>query len=160
VSAAALILSLGGMVHANGSFPDPTGAVLLTITDPDAGEKIALDRAGLESLPRRSFETTTIWTEGVKTFEGVPLSAILNRMGISEGKVRLTAVNDYSVEIPVEEVLQNDPLIADLVDGQEMSLRDKGPLWLVYPYDSDTRYQNETFFARSIWQLNRLEAHK
>jgi hypothetical protein len=38
-----------------------------------------------------------------------------------------------------------------------MSVRDKGPLWLVYPYDSAAKYQSEVVFSRSIWQLNRLE---
>ena len=38
-----------------------------------------------------------------------------------------------------------------------MTLRDKGPLWLVYPYDADTAYQSEVIYARSVWQLDRIE---
>jgi len=29
-------------------------------------------------------------------------------------------------------------------------------LWIVYPYDSDNRFQSEIYFSRSIWQLARL----
>jgi hypothetical protein len=37
-----------------------------------------------------------------------------------------------------------------------MSVRDKGPLWVIYPYDSDD-YRSEVIYSRSIWQLDRLE---
>ena len=40
--------------------------------------------------------------------------------------------------------------------GAPMSVRDKGPLWIVYPYDQNTDYQSEVVFSRSIWQLNRI----
>lgn len=39
-----------------------------------------------------------------------------------------------------------------------MSVRDKGPLWVIYPYDSDPALQSEVTYARSIWQLVRIEA--
>ena len=38
-----------------------------------------------------------------------------------------------------------------------MSLRDKGPLWIVYPFDSNPSYSTEVTYARSIWQLDRIE---
>jgi hypothetical protein len=39
-----------------------------------------------------------------------------------------------------------------------MSMRNKGPLWLVYPYDSNVALQTEAVYARSIWQLVRIES--
>lgn len=136
--------------------PAPEGPVLLTIRG--VGDSpVELDRAALESLPRRAFATGTIWTEGVSTFEGVSLAALLARLDVNDGTLKATAVNDYSVELPVAEVLRNDPIIADRRDGQPMSLRGKGPLWIVYPYDSDPAFQTEIVYARSIWQLDRIE---
>jgi hypothetical protein len=38
-----------------------------------------------------------------------------------------------------------------------MSIREKGPLWLVYPYDLNKAYQSETIYSRSIWQLVRID---
>ncbi len=37
-----------------------------------------------------------------------------------------------------------------------MSVREKGPLWIVYPYSSSPEFQNEVIYSRSIWQLNRI----
>jgi hypothetical protein len=41
-----------------------------------------------------------------------------------------------------------------------MSVRDKGPLWLIYPYDSKAEYQSETIYSRSIWQLVKIDLTK
>jgi len=35
-------------------------------------------------------------------------------------------------------------------------LREKGPLWVIYPYDSDAKFRTEVIYSRSIWQLDRL----
>ncbi|RYH00603.1 oxidoreductase, partial [Salipiger sp. IMCC34102] len=38
-----------------------------------------------------------------------------------------------------------------------MQVRDKGPLWIVYPYDDTPEYRSEVIYSRSIWQLDRIE---
>lgn len=130
--------------------------VLLTVTG--APEDRQYDRAALEALGEVEFVTTTIWTEGEQTFTGVPLSAILADAGVTEGTIKATAVNDYAVDIPVEEVLDADwPIVAYELNGEVMSLRDKGPLWIVYPYDSDPELRSEVVYSRSVWQLDRLD---
>jgi len=68
-----------------------------------------------------------------------------------------SAINDYTIEFPVEDALLEGPMIAYLLDGAPMSVRDKGPLWIVYPYDLNPDFQNEDAYARSIWQLDRIE---
>jgi hypothetical protein len=35
-------------------------------------------------------------------------------------------------------------------------VRDKGPLFIVYPYDSDPQLATQTFYGRSAWQLAKL----
>ncbi|PZR00224.1 MAG: oxidoreductase [Cereibacter sphaeroides] len=115
------------------------------------------DREDLEKMPQVSYRTSTIWTDGVLEFQGVPLRAVLEAVGVSEGMVVLSASNDYEAEIPVDTLTDDVPMIAMSIDGKLMSLRDKGPLWLVYPYDSATEYQSEVVYTRSVWQLERIE---
>ncbi len=43
------------------------------------------------------------------------------------------------------------------MNGETMPVRRKGPLWIVYPYDSDEAYRSEAIYSRSIWQLDRIE---
>ena len=120
------------------------------------GETRTYDRAALEALPAETFETSTIWTDGTQTFTGVPLSALMEELGIEAGTLTATAINDYAVEIPVADVLEDGPILAYEMDGAPMSRRDKGPLWIVYPYDADPAFRTETVYARSIWQLDEI----
>ena len=128
---------------------------VLTVTG--AGEPREYDMEALRALPSESFETSTIWTDGASTFEGVPLAALMADLGVEEGTLRATAINDYTVEIPVADALEDGPIVAYARDGAPMSVRDKGPLWVVYPYDADEAFRSETVYGRSIWQLDRIE---
>lgn len=121
-------------------------------------EAIVLDSEALDALPVAGFETTTPWTEGPTRFEGVPLSVLIDRFGIEGETIEATALNDYSVTLPAVDENGFDPLVAYKVNGEYISVRDKGPFWIVYPFDSDERLESEAYYSRSIWQLNRLSA--
>ena len=110
----------------------------------------------LRALTQVTFETETIWTSGPQQFTGVPLAVLMERMGVSSGQLVAHAVNDYSVEIPVSDAVEGGPIVAFERNGAEMSLRNKGPLWVVYPYDSNPAYRTEEVYSRSIWQLDRI----
>lgn len=119
------------------------------------------DLAELMALPVADFTTTTPWTDGPQHFTGVPVSALLDDAGIADGAIHATAVNDYAVTLEVEAVRPDaegdGPIIAYLTNGSQMSLRDKGPLWLVWPYDAGPEYRAEVVYAGSIWQLERIQ---
>ena len=131
------------------------GDTLLTFTHAEEVSEFDID--ALVALEAEEFTTSTIWTEGEQTFTGVPLRAFLSNVGVSDGKLKATAINDYAVEVPLEDAVEGGPIIAYLRNGETMSVRDKGPLWLVYPYDADPKFQTEVIYSRSIWQLDRLE---
>ena len=48
-------------------------------------------------------------------------------------------------------------LLALKRDGEYMPVRDKGPLFIVYPFDSRPELRHQRFYARSAWQLARLD---
>jgi hypothetical protein len=114
-------------------------------------------RADLEELPRESITTSTIWTEGQQVFEGVSLRLLLSHVEAKEGDIRAMALNDYAVTIPTSDAVSDGPIVAYKRNDEYMSIRDKGPLWIIYPYDANEAYRSEDVFSRSIWQLNRLE---
>lgn len=145
-----ILLALGG--------PALADQTLLTVTGPDGAR--SYDLAALEALETVQFATATIWTEGTPEFTGVPLMTLLEDAGIAEGTVMATAINDYAVQIPVDEITAEYPVVAYRVDGQTMSVRDKGPLWVVYPYDANPDLQSEIAYSRSIWQLDRIAVAK
>jgi hypothetical protein len=122
-----------------------------------AGDDRAYSIAELNALGAMDMATTTIWTQGVQNFRGVPLSRLLDDAGITEGSVTATAINEYAIDIPLDEIDETYPIVAFHIDGAPISVRDKGPFWIVYPFDAAARWRTEVIFSRSIWQLDRLQ---
>lgn len=139
----------------------PTGPVILTIkgklSHPNSGEDATFDLAMLESLAGRSATMTTPWTEGKVTFSGPFLRSILNAAGASAGQLKVQALNDYSVTVPASDATMPDVIVATKMNGKTMSVRDKGPTMLVYPFDLDPKLYTETYFSRSVWQIKDIE---
>lgn len=119
-----------------------------------AGGELVLDDQVLAQFESHTITTSTIWTEGTHVFRGPSLLDIVRKAGATDGMVRLTALNDYSVTIPIAELTETAPIVADSIDGKPFSVRDKGPFWVIYPYDSAAEYQTEVTYARSMWQLS------
>ena len=147
-------------VLAAADLPAPTGDPLLVVSGniarTNTGDTASFDAEMLSELGGVKIATTTIWTDGVQDFTGVSLKALLDAVGVTGGTLMATAVNDYAVEIPVSDAVEGGPIVAYANGGAPMSVRDKGPLWIIYPYDSDTAYQSEVIYSRSIWQLDRI----
>ena len=141
--------------------PAFAGDIILTVSGDVAeatqGDDWIFDVSALRALPKESFDTTTIWTEGNQRFDGVPLVALLDHVGAAKGMIRAIALNDYAVSIPSTDAVSNGPIVAYARNGAEMSIRDKGPLWIVYPFDDNETYKSEEYYSRSIWQLDRIE---
>lgn len=137
--------------------PAPTGEVVLEVTGDiqvtNRGDSAVFDLEMLQALGEVTFETSTPWTEGKQSFTGVEIAAVLRVLGVSDGALKATAINDYAIEIPVSDAVEGGPILAYRQNGNLMSVREKGPLWVVYPYDLDKDYQSEVIFSRSIWQL-------
>jgi len=105
------------------------------------GEKVLeMDAATLNALPQVSFETSTIWTEGTISFSGPSLRSLIDQAEITDGQLSLTAINDYAIQISVDEIEDQAPIVATLMNGEPISRREKGPYWLVYPGESIERY--------------------
>ena len=48
-------------------------------------------------------------------------------------------------------------MLATKMNGDYMSVRDKGPLFLIYPFDTNPELFNEKYFSRSVWQIREVE---
>ncbi|WP_424987008.1 molybdopterin-dependent oxidoreductase [Microbulbifer sp. S227A] len=161
IAASLFSLAIAGSVWAE-DLPVPTGDIVLTVSGKLAHSNVddtaQFDLELLEEMPVTRFETSTIWTEGTQVFEGVELADLVERLGLEGETLFASAINDYTVEIPLSDAAEGGPIIAYRIDGKEMSVREKGPLWVIYPYDKSSDYQTEVIYSRSIWQLDRIES--
>ena len=139
----------------------PRGEVVLTvtgrITETNAGAAATFDMAMLEALPGRATETETPWTKGKVKFEGPLGAALLDQLGATGTTLKITALNDYVVEVPMEDFRKWPVILATRKDGKPMPVRDKGPIFVIYPFDLDRSLYNEKIFSRSAWQVKSIE---
>jgi len=115
------------------------------------------DMAMLERLPQKSFQTLTPWYPRPRKFTGPLLRDVLAAVGANGQTIEARALNDYRVTIPVGDVQRFDVIVARLMDDKPMALRDKGPLFIVYPFDDHSELRNSVYYGRSAWQLKSLE---
>jgi len=111
------------------------------------------DRGQLDALPQQEFTTSTIWTDAERLFSGPALHDVLDAADVSGDTVHLVAANGYEARMPRDAIKGTVPIVATNIDGKPFSVREKGPLWVVFPYDLDANYQTEEVYAWSIWQL-------
>lgn len=143
----------------------PTGAVVLSLTGRirlgNAGTAAArqahFDMSMLEQLPQASFSTRTPWYAQARRFTGPLLRDLLSAVGAQGQVVRALALNDYRVDIPVEDTRRWDVIVARLLDERPMTVRDKGPLFVMYPFDRHAELRNPLYHSRCAWQLRTLE---
>jgi len=143
-----------------GALPVPAGKVILTISGKIAvdngGGTAMFDREMLEAMGLVSFTTTTPWHSAPVTFEGVPLDKLMAAVGANGDHITALALNDYSTDIPIADFAAYHTILALKRDGEYMPVKDKGPLFIVYPFDSNPELKHQIFYSRSAWQLSRI----
>jgi hypothetical protein len=132
----------------------PTGPVILTVTDA-AGGSWAFDRAMIEALGWQTITTVTPFTEGPQEFAGIPLSALAEATGAEGSTIQAIAINDYVAEIPAAHMADHGVFLALDHNGAPMRVRDRGPVWIIYPAATVDDPVNR-FDAMMVWQLREL----
>ncbi|HBN49100.1 MULTISPECIES: hypothetical protein [Thalassospira] len=130
------------------------GKLILSNT---GGETVTVSFDELTKLPSTEFYTSTPWTDGVQKFQGVDFDVLFDTYGITADTVRVSALNDYSVMVPAGVLRRDNAILVYRLNDAEMSVRDKGPFWVVFPYDSDTRFQTDTYWSYSVWQVKSID---
>jgi hypothetical protein len=139
---------------------DVTEKVVLTVsgnvgklTD---GEKRTFTMRQLEQLPQVTFTTSTPWYPKPVTMTGPLLRSVLEAAGAKGSKLTAVALDNYKAEIPFEDAAAQQVIVARLMDGKPMAIRNRGPLFIIYPFDSSKELQTEKYYFRSAWQLSQL----
>jgi hypothetical protein len=139
----------------------PAGPVVLSfsgrIRQTNRGDQALFDMAMLEQLPQASFSTRTPWYAQARKFTGPLLRDVLAAVGSHGSQLRATALNDYRVDIPVDDIQRHEVLLARLLDDKPMAVRDKGPLFIIYPFDQNAALRSALYYSRCAWQLKSIE---
>lgn len=136
------------------------GKVILTITgkvmDKNSPEAAAFDLAMLEKLPQQTFTTQTPWDKKPIKFKGPLLRDVLAAAKASGTTLKAAALNDYQTSIPFDDAKNFDVIVAHQMNDQAIPVRTKGPLFIVYPFDTKAELRSNVYYERSAWQLKSI----
>jgi hypothetical protein len=104
-----------------GELSKPTGKVLLTLSgnieNTNQDGKAVFDIASLEKLGMVSFQTSSPWYNGRTTFTGIPLQKLMDYVGAKGSIVKVTALNDYTTVIPLNDFKKYNVILAVKING-------------------------------------------
>ncbi|WFU04673.1 hypothetical protein QA648_28310 (plasmid) [Rhizobium sp. CB3171] len=109
------------------------------------------------ALPASTVTTSTPWTPK-SDFAGPLLSKVLGEVHSKGKRLRLVALDNFSVEVDADYLEKYGTVLATSKDGVRLTIRDFGPVFVMYPRDS-FRKELDTPAAASylVWQLCGIE---
>lgn len=162
LAAAFLLLQVvwADAASASCDLPSPKGDVILVVEGQiqacNSGLEVRLDREMIGALPKKEIKTQNPWEQGVVTYEGVLLRDLADYVKANGSILSLTALNDYRADISIEDVRNIDVVLAYKRNGVDMPVREKGPLFVVFPFTDQPELAVEARFAQSVWQVARI----
>ncbi len=136
----------------------PLAAETLLTVVTSKGSEIELSFEDLEALDQTAYSTANDYVDGETEFSGPLVRDLVAMMGGEPAEILFTAINDYAITIPVSDFVEYDVILAIYQDGQKLSRRAKGPIWVIYPTSQFEALQDRVHNDRLIWQLVRMEA--
>ena len=137
-----------------------TGKPILTLAgkvgDKNTASAAEFDLQMLEKLPQKSFTTHTPWDKNPIKFTGPLLRDVLAAAKASGSQIKAVAINDYATTIPISDTQKFDMILAHKMNDLAIPARTKGPLFIVYPYDSKPELNAQIYQDRSAWQVRTL----
>lgn len=127
--------------------------VVWALADGSELERRTLSLDEVETIEPTGIVTSTPWNERAVRFDGALFAALAESGPGRAVEARLVALNDYSITVPAQDWQSWPIVLASRSDGTRMRVRDKGPLWLVYPLDENPELRRQMYIARKIWQV-------
>ncbi|MFO1143281.1 MAG: molybdopterin-dependent oxidoreductase [Amaricoccus sp.] len=137
--------------------PVAAGAAALELVGADS-QTLDLSLEELAALPQMTVKTENEFSDGMVTYKGPLVRDVLAKLGLDKlDQVRLIAANDYYVDIPTDDFVKYDAILAMEANGERLSRREKGPLWLMYPISDHAELKDPIYMRRLIWQVVRIQ---
>lgn len=140
------------------AIPMPNDNPILTVTGKvqaiNSTDRIVMDRATIEQAGVVEYTVTDPFEERAVRYRGVLMRDLLALWQVTDDaqSVQLTALNDYTIDIPIADFRQYPVLFALQADDVYMQQDYRGPAMLVYPVD---QYQFDLLAVQRkwIWQI-------
>ncbi|WP_421593240.1 hypothetical protein [Shinella sp. M27] len=131
-----------------------------TIRSADGSKTVEITAEAIEKAGSVTFKTTLPGTDGEELHEvrGPLMQSLLEQAGLEAEEYTAVALDNYEIDVPAEDFKTHGAIAAVEVDGKPLTVRDKGPAWIVYPRSDNPDLTDPIYESRSVWQLKELVA--
>ena len=129
-----------------------TSGSYLNVSGDTCGSR-SMDVGSLEAIGMHSFGTSVTWGRHRHVFSGLPLGVLLSYVGASGKSVRVTGLDDSRAFITMEDITATAPLLATRIDGYPIPRNERGPILLVYQFESFDAPHRDLLASQCVWHV-------
>ena len=142
-------------VAAETPLPKPVTPPVLVIrggTRPNVGAEVRLDQASLDALATYEQKLYEPFVKREVRFTGIYMAELLARAGVASGTVTVHALDDYTMDIAVSELVKPGVMLATKADGASIPIAAGGPIRLVFPPSSAIGRSTDAW----VWSIDTM----
>ncbi len=119
---------------------------------------VAMTRPAADEFGLTEIQTKLVSQgEDLHKVKGIAIGGLIKKYDLVGGSLAIEALDGYSIDVP-RSVIDSYPAIIGLeIDGRPISVRERGPAWLIYPVSSFKELDSPEFEARSVWQIKAIK---
>lgn len=156
-----ILMLLPNYLYAEANLSKPAGEVILEISGniklTNVDDEAHFDRAMIEKLPSKTITTANHVLTKPTRYEGPALGDLLKQLGAEGETVTVTALDDYSAEIKRSDIDKYGVLLATHENGRMLTIDDRGPFFIVFPFDQYKELRKDLYYSISVWQVSTIE---
>lgn len=118
------------------------------------GTTVEVTDDDLKQIGEITFTTPLVGSkDGDHQVTGPRFRDVLDHFKLQGTIADVSAIDNYRIDVPVEDARNYDVILATQIDGQKLRVRDRGPVWVIYPLKDNPELATPIFEARSAWQV-------
>jgi hypothetical protein len=148
------ILEIDGKIRSRNN----DGIVTNGTSSRNESAQLVLDLETLEELPLVRYSVEDPWLKREVTYTGVLVSDLVKLVQPARGatSLHLVALDDYEVDIALEDVDRWPILLATQLDGRHMAVSNGGPTRIAFPYGLVSGIDELTYKDLWIWNIETI----
>ena len=119
---------------------------------------VAMTRPAADEFGLTEIQTKLVSQgEDLHKVKGITVSGLIKRYDLVGVSLAIEALDGYSVDVPRSDIDSYPAVIGLEIDGKPISVRERGPAWLIYPVSGFKELDSPEFEARSVWQIKAIK---
>ncbi|WP_022942330.1 molybdopterin-binding oxidoreductase [Psychromonas hadalis] len=112
----------------------------------------------LQKLPQHEIKITIPWTDEEHIYKGPYLEDVFSSAGIEGRWLTLYALDHYQVSFNYQRIKKYNPILGLQIDGELLTIRSKGPIWLILPVNEYKELEAAVYNDYMVWQLIKINS--